>query len=160
MRVFFDGDYPETTGQFIPGEEIPERLASLPVERLRFVRGEVIDAGMIAAFFIDPQGRKHVERGTNRWQFLRCRYDDVLICTLGVWRVATEEDKAAAAAKVLWAPVRSERNSRLAACDWTQLPDAPLTTVQRREWQDYRAALRDITRQADPAAVQWPEKPE
>jgi hypothetical protein len=55
------------------------------------------------------------------------------------------------------ASVRSERNKRLADCDWTQLPDAP---VDATAWATYRQALRDVTAQAGfPWAVQWPPKP-
>lgn len=59
-----------------------------------------------------------------------------------------------------WVSVRGQRNTQLAECDWTQLPDAPLTNVQAANWATYRQALRDITDQADPFSITWPEKPE
>jgi hypothetical protein len=53
--------------------------------------------------------------------------------------------------------VRSERDARLAACDWTQMPDAPLTTEAKAAWAAYRQALRDVPGQAGfPLAVEWP----
>ena len=53
----------------------------------------------------------------------------------------------------------AERNSLLAASDWTQLPDVP--EALRLSWVSYRQALRDITSQADfPHNVTWPSKPE
>lgn len=53
--------------------------------------------------------------------------------------------------------VREERTRRLAYCDWTQLPDAP---VDPAPWATYRQALRDITAQAGfPWDVTWPEPP-
>lgn len=55
-----------------------------------------------------------------------------------------------------WANVRSERNAKLAACDWTQLPDAP---VDHAVWAEYRQALRDITNQTDPFNIMWPQEP-
>lgn len=58
-----------------------------------------------------------------------------------------------------WSEVRAERNAKLAACDWTQLADAPLSTEQRAAWQVYRQALRDLTGQADPFDLDWPETP-
>lgn len=58
-----------------------------------------------------------------------------------------------------WSEVRAERNALLAACDWTQLADAPLSTEQRAAWQVYRQALRDITGQPDPFDLDWPETP-
>lgn len=56
------------------------------------------------------------------------------------------------------AEVRAQRNALLAACDWTQLPDAP---VNRTAWARYRQNLRDITSQPSfPFAVNWPVQPE
>jgi len=52
-----------------------------------------------------------------------------------------------------WRVVRAERNSKLAQCDWTQLPDAP---VDAATWAVYRQALRDITTQDDPFNIEWP----
>jgi hypothetical protein len=53
--------------------------------------------------------------------------------------------------------VRSERNQRLADCDWTQLPDAP---VDAAEWATYRQALREVTAQPGfPWDLAWPTEP-
>ena len=53
--------------------------------------------------------------------------------------------------------VRADRNQRLAACDWTQLPDSP---VDHEAWAVYRQALRDVTAQAGfPWEINWPEEP-
>ena len=41
--------------------------------------------------------------------------------------------------------LRGVRDAYLAECDWTQLPDSPLTEAERAEWATYRQALRDIT---------------
>jgi len=55
------------------------------------------------------------------------------------------------------ADVRGERNQRLANCDWTQLPDAP---VDRAEWAVYRQQLRDVTSQPGfPWTITWPTEP-
>ena len=43
------------------------------------------------------------------------------------------------------AAIRSQRNSKLAACDWTQLADS---TADKPAWATYRQALRDVTGQA------------
>ena len=54
--------------------------------------------------------------------------------------------------------VRQDRNSRLASCDWTQLPDAP---VDAAAWAAYRQQLRDVTAQEGfPWSVVWPAQPE
>ena len=53
--------------------------------------------------------------------------------------------------------VRQQRNQLLSACDWTQLPDAPVDTAA---WATYRQELRDLTAQAGfPWEVVWPEEP-
>ena len=53
--------------------------------------------------------------------------------------------------------VRADRNARLAACDWTQLADAP---VDAAAWATYRAALRDVPQQEGfPWNVTWPDAP-
>lgn len=55
-----------------------------------------------------------------------------------------------------WDVVRQERNSLLAACDWTQLPDTP---ADKDSWAAYRQELRDVTNQPDPFAIIWPTAP-
>jgi hypothetical protein len=55
------------------------------------------------------------------------------------------------------AQVRAERNTKLAASDWTQLADS---TADKAAWATYRQALRDITAQAGfPWTVDWPAQP-
>lgn len=53
--------------------------------------------------------------------------------------------------------VRADRNARLAACDWTQVLDAP---VDVPAWAAYRQELRDVPQQAGfPWEINWPAKP-
>ena len=55
------------------------------------------------------------------------------------------------------AEVRAERNTKLAATDWTQITDA---TADKAAWAIYRQALRDITTQAGfPQTITWPDAP-
>jgi hypothetical protein len=55
------------------------------------------------------------------------------------------------------ARVRTDRNQRLADCDWTQLSDAP---VDEMAWAVYRQQLRDVTTQVGfPWDVVWPDSP-
>jgi len=56
-----------------------------------------------------------------------------------------------------WRAVRRQRDPLLTASDWTQLSDAPPAT--KAIWVTYRRALRDVTQQADPLAIAWPEPP-
>ena len=58
-----------------------------------------------------------------------------------------------------WTQVRSQQRQTLYESDWTcsvtdyEVPDREL-------WVQYRAALRDVTRQADPFNIEWPVAPE
>jgi len=58
-----------------------------------------------------------------------------------------------------WQLVRADRDARLAACDWRVLPDSPTPDDMRQAWLDYRQALRDVTGQGDPRAIDWPAPP-
>ncbi|MGI6201149.1 MAG: phage tail assembly chaperone [Christensenellales bacterium] len=61
------------------------------------------------------------------------------------------------------AQVRRVRDGRLAACDWTQLPDADLTPERAEAWRRYRQRLRDLPAtltQDDLWRAQYPEPPE
>lgn len=62
-------------------------------------------------------------------------------------------------ADAAWARLREERAARMAACDWTQLPDVPEET--RLAWQPYRQELRDLPDTTiDPFAPEWPTPPQ
>ena len=56
------------------------------------------------------------------------------------------------------AAARKQRNSLLAASDWTQVADAP---VDQAAWAAYRQALRDLPAStADFANIVWPQQPQ
>lgn len=56
-----------------------------------------------------------------------------------------------------WHRLRTERDSRLAACDWTVLSDTPTSTAA---WKVYRQALRDLpANTTDPFNPVWPTPP-
>lgn len=55
--------------------------------------------------------------------------------------------------------LRIERWHLLIQSDWTQLPDAPLTTAKKAEWKAYRQALRDLPETAGDGEVTWPTPP-
>jgi hypothetical protein len=40
--------------------------------------------------------------------------------------------------------VRDRRNDQLGQTDWTQMPDSPLSTVDKEAWATYRQSLRDL----------------
>ena len=59
-----------------------------------------------------------------------------------------------------WARVRSNRNSRLRASDFTQIADAPLTVEKKTECLSCRQALRDLPQNTvNPFDVTWPTQP-
>jgi len=56
--------------------------------------------------------------------------------------------------------VRALRNLRLADCDWTQLPDSPLSDADKTAWATYRQQLRAVPEQSGfPWNVVWPTEP-
>ena len=57
-----------------------------------------------------------------------------------------------------WAAVKLQRDSLLAASDWTQLSDVVLPN--KDQWIKYRQELRDITTQTDPFNIIWPTPPQ
>lgn len=70
-----------------------------------------------------------------------------------------EEFSPAPPAAKDWDEIRIHRNALLAECDYTQIPDSPLSPSEKAEWAAYRAELREITEGPDPNNVEWPEKP-
>tara|TARA_R110002012_G_C11656857_1_gene611802 strand:+ start:1022 stop:1414 length:393 start_codon:yes stop_codon:yes gene_type:complete len=55
---------------------------------------------------------------------------------------------------------RNARNAMLAATDWTQAADSPLSSDKKTEWATYRQALRDLpANYTDSQKVTWPTKP-
>lgn len=69
-------------------------------------------------------------------------------------------DGSAANLAQLGASIRVQRDAKLAVCDWTQLPDAPLSAAGKTAWGTYRQALRDVPEQTGfPANVAWPVAP-
>jgi len=82
------------------------------------------------------------------------------------------EDRAAAA-DLDFSMVRSQRNSMLAGCDWTQIADAKLgvhaekdddgndVAITAAEWATYRQELRDLpSKHSKVSEVVWPTPPE
>ena len=58
------------------------------------------------------------------------------------------------------AVVRRRRNALLAACDWTQAADSPISTTDRSAWAEYCQALRTLPETiTDPACIVWPVAP-
>jgi hypothetical protein len=72
--------------------------------------------------------------------------------------VAFDTDAANTAQQ--WYLVRTERDTLLYACDWTQATDSPLSDADALAWRTYRTALRQVPQvQSDPYAIVWPTPP-
>lgn len=72
-------------------------------------------------------------------------------------------DPSLEAAKIesQWNALRAQRNSKLSACDWTQLSDSPLDATMKANWATYRQALRDLPENTvDPTSPSWPAEPQ
>jgi len=65
--------------------------------------------------------------------------------------------------EALMGTLRQKRDNVLVLCDWTQIPDAPLTDSKKAEWRTYRQALRDLPANNSSVAflteVVWPTPP-
>jgi hypothetical protein len=59
--------------------------------------------------------------------------------------------------------IKQYREYLLVQCDWTQLPDSPLTDEKKAEWATYRQVLRDYPANnvgaTDFDALTWPTLP-
>ncbi len=78
----------------------------------------------------------------------------------GVLVAVLDEEKHEAKQERLWIVFRQQRDAKLAACDWTQMSDAPLNAQDKQAWRDYRQELRDLPENTeDPASPVWPDQP-
>lgn len=68
----------------------------------------------------------------------------------GIWEL--DQEKALAS-------ILMQRNSLLAASDWTQVSDCPLSTALKAAWAAYRQDLRDLPEICDIEALAWPIQP-
>ena len=92
----------------------------------------------------------------------------VVNCTTGEVTIEefTDEEIAAAAKAVEdadkdFTSIRAQRNARLAATDWTQGADSPLSNSKKAEWATYRQELRDYPSTASKVSElgDWPSEP-
>ncbi len=76
-----------------------------------------------------------------------------------VARDAEEQAWADGASDRLAAEHRATRNELLAASDWTQMPDSPLTATQKTKWKTYRTSLRNLPTSEGWPSVTFPTEP-
>lgn len=82
--------------------------------------------------------------------------EDSQVFTIAVEPLSPEEIEANTQSQ--WAKVRTQRDTLLSSCDWTQCPDVNIP--DKADWAAYRQSLRDITDQTDPYNIVWPVAPE
>lgn len=120
-----------------------------------FSAGGPDDAFLLANNALKVNAFKPYNQATQKLVGCDPYIDGEWVYTVKVENLTPEDIAARNAAQA--AKVRAERNARLAACDWTQLPDAP---VDRAAWATYRQALRDISDQPGfPWEINWPTEP-
>jgi len=74
--------------------------------------------------------------------------------------VTLVEDPAKVQAKLdaQWTQVRTQQRELLYKSDWT-CSVTDYEPPNKAEWVQYRAALRDVTKQSDPFNIEWPPVP-
>lgn len=80
------------------------------------------------------------------------------VYTVAVRAKTPEETAADVAAKA--ANMRAARDRALAASDWTQISDSPLSAEKKAEWATYRQALRDLPNAEGFPNVSLPHDPD
>lgn len=88
-------------------------------------------------------------------------YDADEYCVVdGVATLKPEADRGVMQKRIAYIQMINVRNGLLAASDWTQSPDSPLSGSKKQEWATYRQALRDLPENTtDPRNPTWPTKP-
>jgi hypothetical protein len=139
--------YPYTTGDLKranPQTSFPSQISD----------ASLLEYGVHRVFFAtqpEVTATQVLEEGTPVFSTEDQRWTQVWsVRDMSAEEVASRDDAQAAS-------VRSERNEKLAASDWTQLADS---TADKTAWAEYRQALRDITAQAGfPWTIDWPTQP-
>jgi len=103
---------------------------------------------------VTPGIRLEVPEGLDPQCIMAVRADD------GTITLQADPTKLEAKLNAAWTALRTERNARLAACDWVALADAHLSQDKKDAWFAYRQGLRDLPENAtDPTQVTWPVSP-
>lgn len=88
---------------------------------------------------------------------------DEIAANFGVWVKKGKMEEAESYAeieRINRKAILDRRKELLSECDYTQMPDYPISDVKRVAWAKYRQALRDITKQPEyPGEIKWPIAP-
>jgi hypothetical protein len=81
----------------------------------------------------------------------------------GDWEWHPESEEWIIDVEKLWTRVRATRDTLLAQCDWTQMPDTSLDAETQGTWTMYREDLRNVPQNNELATcyeeVTWPTHP-
>jgi hypothetical protein len=123
----------------------------IDTETLEFVN--LFPVGANGAIVAGPNPQVSLETSEDPLTLMAVRDPETGSVTLQADPAKLEDHKA-----MLWSQLRTERNARLTASDWTQLPDA---RVDKDAWVEYRQKLRDLPGETqDPTSVVWPTAPQ
>ena len=124
---------------------------------------QVLEVSILDDATLDAHGYARFERTPDAENGVTIHSTEYYMCEDGVVRnkitvrELTQEEK-------LDRFIRARRSHLLAACDWTQAVDSPLSAAKKEEWAVYRQALRDLTLEYPdvdhPSDVEWPQPPE
>ena len=93
------------------------------------------------------------DTASEQWETRAEKPGEFYIWASGAWSVDNTR---------LQAEIRVERNRRLAAADWTQVPDSPLSSSAKTAWATYRQSLRDfpaVNTATTWEDIVWPTQP-
>lgn len=127
-------------------DEVPDGLiynVDLPIENGQYVSAEIITEHILQNAPIAQLQRLAVLQSMQTPEHILQMTGNVITAT---------PDSAATA--------RYVRNMMLADCDWTQLADAPLSSIAKAAYHTYRQELRDLPLQEGfPENIVWPRDP-
>jgi len=120
----------------------------------------VTDEQLAAQGFVRVNLHRDHDRLTQKLVSATPVLEDGWVYTVAVANLTAEEVQSAKDSAM--AQIRGQRNSLLAACDWTQIADS---TADKTAWASYRQQLRDlpagiVARALDPRTFSdWPRDP-
>jgi hypothetical protein len=133
------------------------KVVIIIIETLRIVFTYEADAPNQSSFGAEwgsPQVTTHLEvpEGLDPQCLMATRDDSGEIVLLEDPAKVTQKTQAQ------WASVRAQQRELLYKSDWT-CSVTDYEVPNKAEWVQYRAALRDVTSQADPFNIVWPVAP-
>jgi hypothetical protein len=132
------------------GVPCPPALLEVPLERLRLLGGEVVDAAALGMreWHIDAAGVRHVTAAADR-QPLTCAWEAPLVRAEGVWSVRSADDIRHEALLAYAAAVRFDVET-----SGTTVNDMAVAT-DRQSQAMMASALAYLQQQAGTASVRW-----